>query len=262
MSRCRLKKGNRAIKNQLEQIVIFSRTAALKVSRTGETMELSEAVDALQKFTGANLTTTLATVEASLKGVSNNTCASAIVSCGAQNDVLAAAGLIKRIAGEIHVVVHALGILLCLPHILKPGENVEYVSLGAGNTGKAFDLETNYRIAEFKFIRWQGGPEVIRQNALFKDFYFLAEHPSAKERYLYLLGSEHPLKFFNSHRSLASVLSRHVSLKEQFGKKFGQQCRTVRDYYQSRKDVVAIVDVSSWLPDLVAAGEKFPQPAE
>jgi len=56
---------------------------------------------------------------------------------------MAAAALMKRVAGQINVVIHALGILLCLPHILEADEVVEYVSLGAGNTGRAFDLETN-----------------------------------------------------------------------------------------------------------------------
>jgi hypothetical protein len=186
-----------------------------------------------------------------LKGQTTTTCPDAIVGCGAKNDVMAAAALMKRVAGQINVIVHALGILLCLPHILKADEVVEYVSLGAGNTGRAFDLETNQRVAEFKFIRWQGGPEAIRQNALFKDFYLLAEHPSVKSKYLYILGIEHPLKFFNSRRSIASVLSRHVDLKEQFRLKFGDQYRTVSDYFQPRKNLVAIEDVSLWLPDLV-----------
>jgi hypothetical protein len=65
----------------------------------------------------------------------------------------------KQVAGQINVVIHALVILLCLPHILKDHEVIEYVSLGAGNTARAFDLETNQRVAEFKFIRWQGGPK-------------------------------------------------------------------------------------------------------
>jgi hypothetical protein len=211
-------------------------------------MELSDAVSSLQQF--ADLTKTLATVEVSLIGVTKNTCANVLVHCGAQNDVLAAAGLVKQIAGQINVVIHALGILLCLPHILEADERIEYVSLGAGNTGKKFDLETNQRIAEFKFIRWQGGPEVIRQNAVFKDFYFMAESPSAKSKYLYVLGTEYPLKFFNSSRSLSSVLSRHVSLKEQFLERFGERYRTVREYYGPRKDLVAIEDVSPWLADL------------
>lgn len=160
----------------------------------------------------------------------------------------------KRLAGQVNVVIHALGILLCLPHLLQPGEAVEYVSLGAGNTGRSFDLETSHRVAEFKFIRWQGGPEVIRQNALFKDFYLLTEHPTDKRKYLYVLGTEHPLKFFNSGCSLSSVLSRHVGLEKQFRAKYGSQYPTVREYYVPRKQAVVIHDVSGWVPELVAAG--------
>src|ERR1039458_1974305 len=217
-------------------------------------MELSEAVIALQRFGGADLTRTLAKIEASLTGTTRDTCANALCACGAGNEVLSAAGLIKRLAGQVNVVVHALGILLCLPHLLQPGEVIEYASLGAGNTGRAFDLETNQRIAEFKFIRWQGGPEVIRQNALFKDFYLMAEHSSDKQKFMYVLGTEYPLKFFNSGRSLSSVLSKSVKLQNQFIEKFGEQYRTVRDYYVPRKDFVLIQDISPFVPDLVAAG--------
>jgi hypothetical protein len=97
----------------------------------------------------------------------------------------------------------------------------------------------------------------MRQNALFKDFYLLAEHPSVKSKYLYILGNEHPLKFFNSRRSIASVLSRHVHLREQFRLKFGDQYRTVSDYFRPRKNLVAIEDVSPWLPDLVGDDSRF-----
>src|SRR5208283_3156081 len=135
-------------------------------------------------------------------------CAAVLTTCGAKADVLGAAGQIKQLAGQINVVIHALGILLCLPHILRAGEVIEYVSLGAGNTNRNFDLETNQRIAEFKFIRWQGGPEVIRQNALFKDFYEMAEHATEKQRLLYVLGTQHPEKFFNGGRAISSVLGR------------------------------------------------------
>jgi hypothetical protein len=127
---------------------------------------------------------------------------------------------------------------------------VQYVSLGAGNTGRPFDLETTQRIAEFKFIRWQGGAEVIRQNALFKDFFLMAEHETDKGKFLYVLGTEFPLKFFNSGRSLPSVLSRHVGLQRQFTAKFGDQHRTVRDYYLPRRDAVHIADISPWVREL------------
>ena len=88
--------------------------------------------------------------------------------------------MIKQLTGQINVMIHALGILLCLPHILGADEIIDYVSLGAGNTGRGFDLETNRRIAEFKFIHWQGGPQSIRRNALFKDFYEMAEYETDK----------------------------------------------------------------------------------
>jgi len=142
---------------------------------------------------------------------------------------------------------------VCLPHILRPGEVIDYVSLGAGNTGRAFDLETNLRVAEFKFIRWRGGPESIRQNSLFKDFYEMAEHETQKEKYLYVLGTEHGERFFNGGRSLSSVLSRNVTLRNKFNEKFGDRYGTVRDYYLPRKGRVVIQDVSAFVPELVAA---------
>jgi len=176
-----------------------------------------------------------------------------IIGCGAEGDVLAAAGLLKQIAGQINVVIHAVGILLCLPNILQAGETIQYVSLGAGNTGRKFDLETDKRNAEFKFIHWRGGPEAIRQNALFKDFYSLAEHSTSKSKHLYVLGTEYPLKFFTSRRSISSVLNRHVGLREEFRQKFGDRYQTVRDYYRAREEFVAIEDVSQWLPNLLAS---------
>jgi len=120
---------------------------------------LSEAINSLETFGGADLTQTLARIEGSLQAVTLDGYAAVLAECRAKAEVLGAAALVKRLASQINVVVHALGILLCLPRILRPGEAIDYVSLGAGNTGRAFDLETNQRIAEFKFIRWQGGPE-------------------------------------------------------------------------------------------------------
>src|SRR5208337_273723 len=125
-------------------------------------LAIEDAIHLLQVFRGAELTRTIGQIEKSLKGASADSYAAALTTSGARAEVLGAAGLIKQLAGQINVVIHALGILLCLPRILRPGEIIDYVSLGAGNTGRAFDLETNHRIAEFKFIHWQGGPESIR----------------------------------------------------------------------------------------------------
>jgi hypothetical protein len=111
----------------------------------------------LARFTGPDLTRTLSRIEAAVQGVTVDDCATFLECVGAVRETLTAAAEMKRLAGQINVTVHALGILLCLPHIPEPGEHVEFVSLGAGNTGRKFDLETNLRVAEFKFIHWRGG---------------------------------------------------------------------------------------------------------
>jgi len=157
---------------------------------------------------------------------------------------------LKRVSGQINVSIHAVGVLLSLSAILKPHELVESLSLGAGNTGRSFDLVTNGRIAEFKFIRWRGGAESIRQNAIFKDFYGLAEARVKKEKYLYVLGLEHPLRFFSGGRSLTSVMSRNSKLLAAFRTKYGKRFLTVREYFLHRKHAVQIVDLLPIVPIL------------
>jgi hypothetical protein len=213
---------------------------------------LAGAIHLLQTFRGPDLTRTIGQIEKSLKGVSADSYAAVLTTSGAKAEILGDAGLVKQLAGQINVVIHALGIPLCLPHILRHGEVIDYVSLGAGNTNRNFDLETNQRIAEFKFIRRQGGPESIRQNSLFNDFYEMAEHETTKEKFLYVLGAEHGEQFFNGGRALSSVL-RNVTLRNKFNDKFGDRYRTVRDYYLPRKGLVVIQDVSPFVPEPVAA---------
>jgi len=212
-------------------------------------MELSEAVAALAIFSGKDLTSTLSQIEFSIQGRKVENCSSLFVEHHVHHEALSAAGLVKSLAGQINVMVHALGILLCLPELLHPNEIVENISLGAGNTGKKFDLETNLRVAEFKFINWQGGPEAIRQNSLFKDFYGLAEHSSHKFKYLYVLGKEVPLKFLNGRRSIESVLSKNVTLHKEFRDKYPEY-KVVRDYFLPRCGHVEIEDVSLLLTGL------------
>lgn len=212
-------------------------------------MDLASAVLALQRFSGNDLTWTLSQIESALEGRTVGACTPLLIEHNAQHEALDAAGLIKRLAGQINVVIHALGILLCLPELLNVDERIESVSLGAGNTGKSFDLVTDRRIAEFKFIAWQGGPESIRQNSIFKDFYYLAEDRSPKSKYLYVLGTKHPIKFFTSRRALSSVLSKNVIFSEEFRSKYPDY-EVVRDYYMPMRHLVNIEDVSPLLPGL------------
>ena len=212
-------------------------------------MELADAIAELNLFSGQDVGRTLSKIEVAIEGATAESCTPILIEHRAQHDALIAAGLVKRIAGKINVVIHALGILLCLPKVLQSGEVVESISLGAGNTGKPFDLETNYRVAEFKFIAWQGGPEAIRQNSLFKDFYFLAEYDSSKSKHLYVLGTEFPLKFFNGRRALESVLSKNVSFHTEFKAKYPDY-QVVREYYLPRRNQVSIEDISAMVPGL------------
>jgi hypothetical protein len=137
--------------------------------------------------------------------------------------LLASAFLIKEASAQVDTLIHALGILNLIPLLLRPSERIEYVSLGAGNTGRAFDLETNERVAEFKFITWQGSSDTIRQNSLFKDFYFLAEHDTTKSRHLYVTNTDHPLRFLAGGRAISSVLSHNGKLRKAFETQFGNR---------------------------------------
>jgi hypothetical protein len=168
-------------------------------------------------------------------------------------DSLLVAGLIvKSLTGEINVLIHALGILLTLPHILVPGETVLSVSLGAGTGGRPYDLETTYRVAEFKFTRWRGH-DAVRQRELFADFVNLAEDDSDRWRVLYVTGSL-PERFLkNSRRRLASVCERRPEIMRRITSLYGDRYRTVRDYTSDRGHRVEIVDLEPILPAYATA---------
>ena len=204
----------------------------------------------LNHFTGTDLSATLARIEADAQEMASADCPQFLERASAGRKALVAAAKLKQLASQVDVTIHALGILLCLPRILHADETVEYVSLGAGNTGRLFDLETNLRIAEFKFIRWRGGPEAARQNTTFKDFYQLEAHPTSKRKHLYLLGTTHARKFFKGGRALKSVMSRDLKLGRTFFERFGERFQTVGDYYAVYRRKIEIEDMSPWVPEL------------
>jgi hypothetical protein len=213
-------------------------------------MELEQAARLLDVFARGALTPRLAGLEASFKGADSRRTARLCENEGLNGSLIEAALHLKSVAGQINVLIHAAGILAALPKILENSETVQSLSLGAGNTGRDFDLETDRRIAEFKFIRWRGGAESIRQNSLFKDFYSLAESTKRKERYLYVLGTTMPLKFLAGRRSLDSVMSKNTALQSAFRKRYGSQFVVVSEYYAFRRDRVKIVDLLPLVPQL------------
>jgi hypothetical protein len=206
-------------------------------------MSFDKAIETIVRFQGNGLTENLSDIEKRIQhnglGAINDLC----ICSGIDDDFLASALEIKKIAGQINIIIHAAGILRSLQSILEPDEKVEYVSLGAGNTGRNFDLETNYRIAEYKFINWKGGAESIRQNGIFNDFFELAEYETEKKKFLYVVGTEFPLKFFKGERKLKSVLTRRPEILSRIISKYGTNIEKVSQYYDLKKDMVSICDL-------------------
>jgi hypothetical protein len=213
---------------------------------------LDDAHRRVQEFKRDSLRRTISILETSLQLSGAIDCQRNIECCQIDEGLLKSALHLKLASAQINEVVHSVGILLSLPHILEPDEKVQYLSLAAGNTGRPFDLETNQRIAEFKFIDWKGGPESIRQNSLFKDFFELVEYETPKKRYLYVVGLEHPMKFFNGGRACSSVMSKNRSLWERYSLKYGTLTR-VCAFYEHKKASVTIVDLTTIVPAFAGA---------
>lgn len=210
-------------------------------------LQSAEAVRALG--IGRGLRNHIADLERALAGRDRDEAIALVAEDGITSEALLAALAIKAMAGQINVVVHALGILVSLPYVLDEGEVIEGLSLGAGNTGRSHDLETDRRVAEFKFITWRGGAEAIRQNSLFVDVFNLASSPTPKRRQLYVLGLHEPLKFLNGNRAIESVLSKHASVWERFNHRHADDGFVrVSQYWTTVRDRVELIDLQDRVP--------------
>ena len=195
-----------------------------------------------------HLTQRISSIESDLELMSREDAIRTVNNAGISAQLLESALEIKAVAGQINVIVHAVGVLHSLPYILAKDEVVISLSLGAGNTGRRHDLETDQQIAEFKFIDWKGGPESIRQNSLFLDIFNLASADTRKRRVLYLTGKSIPMRFLHGGRSLSSVLSRNRTAQRRFDQLYGNRFSTVRDYFQTVEESVEIVDLQDFVP--------------
>ena len=213
---------------------------------------LTEAARAVEAFAGDSLRQRIAEVEDALQGTGGEQCGLLAAQHSISAELLSSAFVLERTAAQISVILHTVGILVSLPHILREGETIESLSLGAGNTGREFDVKTNERVAEFKFIDWQGGSESIRQNSLFKDFYLLAEAATTKDRYLYVIDPTRPMRFLNGHRAIRSVLSHQNRLWTVFQERYGTRFSQVCEYYMHRKTDVKVVGLAELIPELWA----------
>jgi hypothetical protein len=203
--------------------------------------------------TGKVLTQNVALLENQLRGKDASQIPAVLQRFSLTADTFSGVIALKELVGQINVVIHTIGILTSLPHLLDPNEIVENLSLGAGTGGHRYDLETNKRIAEFKFIRWRGANSV-RQDGLFADLFGLASAKTTKRRVLYVVGAQRPLAFLKGRRALTNVLKHHGRFSN-FKALHGDQFATVGDYYASVANRVEILD----LLDLVPWMREFPE---
>lgn len=157
---------------------------------------------------------------------------------------------LKAVAGQINTLVHVCGITAALPWILEPDEVISYVSLGAGTGGgKAFDLETSHRIAEFKFTQWQGpGGNSACEQGLLADIVHLAEAATDKHRYQYVLGASPQLALLKSGKGLASLLKKKADLFAQVSSAH-PGVTTIGEYWSNVADRIELVDLHDVVPE-------------
>jgi hypothetical protein len=215
---------------------------------------LLSAFELVRAFKGQSLANRIAFLERDAEHKSRMDLPAVLTEAAITSALMRSAIEVKRAASQIDEVVHAIGTLLALPDILEEGEIVESISLGAGNTGRDFDLETDRRIAEFTFIDWKGGPESIRKQKLFKDFYCLAESETSKRRFVYVLGDDHAQRVFTIRSSCKSMLRKFADLQAELVAKYGAEM-TVREYFDTRRHLVAIVNLKLVSPTVAHAFE-------
>ena len=88
-----------------------------------------QVVDLLAKFGGNDLTGALSRIERSVRGLTAAGTRRFLLEATATNEVLTAAAEMKRLAGQINAVIHSLGILLCLPHLVEDQEAMSRLML-------------------------------------------------------------------------------------------------------------------------------------
>lgn len=164
-------------------------------------------------------------------------------------DTLNAALDVKSVMGQINVIVHTLGIINTLPYLLEDNEVIESVSLGADNASSEFDLITNKRIAEFKFITWRGN-DSMRLKTTFGDYYNLVEFNTEKDKYLYLTDCSYFERFLNGRRSFSSILSKNNKIAKEFEAKYNNKYNFLNEYYDDNKFKVNLISLNDIAPDL------------
>ena len=169
-------------------------------------MEASKALKTIAKFKGENLKQNLNVLRADLIGKSKNQITQPL-------GLYEAALEVKKLSAQIDEMVHASGIIKCLPIILEKGEIVEGLSLASGADGERIDLVTNKRIAEFKFSKWQvGKANGMRKRQVFSDLVQLYLNPTKKRKELYVLSYDMVFRFVQSKKAMIKTYNSFLFL--------------------------------------------------
>lgn len=164
------------------------------------------------------------------------------------DEVYEAALEIKELSKQVNEIIHATGIIRCLHSILDEDEKVESLSLASSG---GIDLETDRRIAEFKFARWQEeGGNGMRERGVFADLVGLYVHDRIdKKKELYVMDSGSVLKFLNDSGSgWFEKLSKSTRVRAKLEKHIEEQklsgIQTVKDVYELASHHVRIIDIN------------------
>lgn len=124
--------------------------------------------------------------------------------------IFSASKIMKEASAQIDEIVHASGIMNAQKKWLDENEKLRYLSLGAGNHKERFDLETNLRIAEFKFGRWNDkSPNGLRRRGYFSNYIGLLTSEDPRRKYFVVEDKESFFKFIKGKADWRNVLSKN-----------------------------------------------------
>jgi len=174
-------------------------------------MDTNKALEIIKDFKNGDLKERLNQLKSSILNKTKN-------EVNENSELLNAAIIVKNVSAQINEIVHAIGIINSLPIILDNDEKIINLSLASGAEGNGFDLETDKRVAEFKFSHWQEGNSAngMRKRQVFIDLVNLFMLQTNKKKELYVVNAEQIEKFFNGRAKWKNVLSKSGKLKERF----------------------------------------------
>jgi hypothetical protein len=170
---------------------------------------------------------------------------------------------LKAFAGEVDVLLHAVGIAAAMPYLLAEDELVLSVSIdhdGGGTAGVGGfgvgDLVTDRQIAEFTFIRWAKQGNGQRDVKLLRDLIKLdllddvvAE---GRRRVLYVTGAAPAVRFLNSGQAINKKLNRNADIFQRFEDRHDHNFSGIGEYWAflQRTNRVELVDLYEAAPSL------------